>query len=329
MNMLFKTALAIAVSASAVNLAQAADYNMRLSHQLPASHHVAKALEEFAVEAEKNTGGRLDVQIFGGEQLYKASQNHVAVARGQVEAASILSLQWGGTIPEMQVFSIPYLMTRPEQLEKFPGSPAAMLLEDKLQKKGVKSIAWLLDANDSTFTSQKAPLVAPADFKGVKIRGLGRLVDTGFIAMGAAPSTMPGSEVYQGLQTGVIDAGVTSLSAVYARRYYEVQKYAVVTPLIAVYQNLVVNPRWWQGLPEEVRSGVLAAAKKAEVGLAAQGADQDPEGVAKLEQTGMSVTVHTPEQRKALEQAMQPVVVEEFMKTTADAQKLLDLVRQL
>lgn len=329
MRVAFKFAAVALLSASAFASAHAADYTMRLSHQLPASHHVAKALEQFASDVQSETGGKLEVQIFGGEQLFKAAQNYVAVARGQVEAAAIVSLQWGGTVPEMQAFSIPYLMTKARQVEKFPRSEAAKLLEGKLQEKGVINIGWLLDANNGVFTSQNAPLVAPENFKGVKIRGLSRLVDTGFIAMGAAPSTMPGSEVYQGLQTGVIDAGVTSVGAAHSRRYFEVQKYGVVTPLFTVYENLVVNPKWWSVLPDDIKADVLAAAEKAELSLLPQSDEIDPKGVAQLQEDGMTVVVHSPEQIAVMKDAMQPVVVAEFLKTTKDAQKLIDLINQL
>lgn len=326
-----KTAIALAVllSSAALSQAYAADYTMRLSHQLPASHHVAKALEQFAEDVKANTHDQVEVQIFGGEQLFKATQNHAAVARGQVEAASVVSLLWGGTVPEVQVFSIPYLMTSKEKLTNFYGSDAEKLLDEKLQKKGVTNIAWLVDANNATFTSQQKPLIEPKDFEGVKIRGLSRLSDVGFIALGAAPSTMPGSEVYQGLQTGVIDAGVSSASAVHARRYYEVQKYAVATPLLTVYQNLIVNPKWWAALPADAKAGVMKAAEAAEQTLLPKSDEVDPDGVAKLKEDGMQVTVHTPEQVQALEKLMQPPVIEEFKKTTKDGQKLIEMIKQL
>lgn len=326
-----KTALALAVlfSGTALSQAQAADYTMRLSHQLPASHHVAKALEQFAEDVKTNTNDQVEVQIFGGEQLFKATQNHAAVARGQVEAASVVSLLWGGTVPEVQVFSIPGLMTTRAQVENFYDSPAEILLNGKLQKKGVLNIGWLLDANNITFTSQKHPLVAPADFQGVKIRGLSRLSDVGFIALGAAPSTMPGSEVYQGLQTGVIDAGASSASAIHARRYYEVQKYAVATPLITVWQNLIVNPRWWASLPADVQAGIEKSVQTAERQLLPESDEIDPEGVAKLKEAGMEVTVVSGPQLQELVSIMQPPVVEEFKKTTKEGEQLIGMIKQL
>lgn len=321
--------LAILLSGAAVSQAYAAEYTMRLSHQLPASHHVSKTLEKFAEEVSTNTNGRVEVQLFPGEQLFKAAQNHAAVARGQIEAASIVGLLWGGTVPETQIFSIPGLMSSREKIKNFYGSDAQQLLDSKLQKKGVVSIGWLMDANNITFTSQSKPLINPDDFKGIKIRGLSRLSDIGFIALGAAPSTMPGSEVYQGLQTGVIDAGATSASAIYSRRYYEVQKYAVVTPLLSVFDNLVVNPRWWQSLPEDVQAGVMTAAHHAEQALIPESDQAAPERIAKLKEVGMDVTVLNPQQIEALVKVMQPPVIAEFVKTTSDGQTLVDMINKL
>lgn len=324
-----KLALAAIATTLSLGNAFAADYTMRLSHQLPPTHHVAKALEQFAADVEANTDGKVKVQIFGAEQLFKAAQNHAAVARGQVEAATIVSVSWASTIPELNVTSIPFLMTRISQLKKFPASDAAKLLNAKIEEKGVKNIAWLIDANDAVFTSSKAPLVKPEDFKGVKIRGLNKLFDTGLTAMGAAPSAMPGSEVYEALQTGVLDAGLTSASAAYARRYYEVQKFGVATPLFTVYQTLIVNPAWWNKLPAETRKGIEAAAQKAEEALLPTSDEVAPDDIARLREKGMTVVVLTPEQNKELEKAMQPAVIKAFSETSPDAAKLLDLVGKL
>ncbi|WP_437880887.1 TRAP transporter substrate-binding protein DctP [Pseudomonas sp. LRF_L74] len=308
--------------------AQAADYLMRVSHQLPNSHHVAKALETFADEVRHESKGKIDVQLFGGEQLFKATQNHMAVARGQVESALVMNMQWGGTIPEMQVFSVPYLITQRTQLEHFPDSPAAQLLERKLAAKGVTNIGWLLDASNMLFTSQNRPLQSPADFKGVKIRGLSKILDSGLIAMGAAPSTMPGSEVYQGLQTGVIDAAGSSVGAVYSRRYFEVQKYGFATSMLTVYDNLVVNPKWWNALPADMRQVVINAAKNAEHSLIPTSDEIDPAGIQRLRDAGMSIEIETPEQARALELATRPAVLGEFLKSSPDGQTLIDLISQ-
>ncbi|MDI6745781.1 MAG: TRAP transporter substrate-binding protein DctP [Rhodocyclaceae bacterium] len=312
-----------------LGLAHASEFTMRLSHQVPPTHHVAKVLDQFAEDVAKETGNRVKVQIFGSEQAFKAGQNHAAVVRGQIEAAIVTNFQWGGTIPEMNVITLPYFMTDLGRLQRFPGSEAARLLEQKLLEKGVKNIAWLYTSRQSIFTSNSKPLLTPADFKGLKVRGLSKLVDESMVAVGAAPATMPGSEVYQALQTGVIDAGLTDVSAAYSRRYYEVQKYGTVTPFFAVYFHLFVTPAWWDKLPADVRQGVERAAAKAEKDVIAVTEKTAAEAISQLKEKGMQLHVQKDAEAKQWSAVMQKPVIDAFRKTGPDSAKLIDLIEKL
>jgi C4-dicarboxylate-binding protein DctP len=309
--------------------AQAADTTMRLSHQFPPAHHSAKNMEQFAADVKANTGGKVEVQIFGAAQLYKPNQHHAAVAGGKIESAVVLSFQWGGTIPEMNVTIIPYFMSSVDKMRKFPGSEPAKMLDAKMLEKGVKNIAWLVDANDGIFTSAKAPLIKPEDFKGVKIRGLSKLWDEGLVAVGAAPSSMPGSEVYQALQTGVIDAGFTGVQAAHSRRFYEVQKFGVASNIILAYDNLIVNPEWWEKLPAGVKKGILDAVTKAEARVMPADDEIPAEHLQQLREKGMNVTALSAAQKKVMADAMQPAVVKAFSASSPDAPRLLELIRGL
>lgn len=329
MNITFPSLIAGASLLSFAVCGQAADFTMRLSHQYPPGHQMAKVLEQFASDVKAGTAGKLEVQIYGSEQLYKAAQNHAAVARGQVESAAILNFQWGATIPEMNVSSIPFLMTRADQLKKFPSSEAAALLNKKIEERGVKPIAWLVDANDGIFTSGKQVLVKPADFKGIKIRGLSKLFDAGLAAVGASPSAMPGSEVYQALESGVIDASLTGVAAAYSRRFYEVQKFGAASTIVTAYSNIVVNPAWWNKLPDDAKKTVLTAAHKAEVAMTPTSDEVDPEDIKRLKDKGMNVVVLTKAQEKELAAVMQPAVIKAFTESAPDGAKLLELVKKL
>jgi len=323
------TLLAAAAAATLAIHVQAADYTMRLSHQFPPAHHSAKNLEQFAADVKANTGGKVEVQIFGAAQLYKPNQHHAAVAGGKIESAAVLSFQWGGTIPEMNVTIIPYFMSSVDKMRKFRGSEAAQMLDAKMLEKGVKNIAWLVDANDGIFTSAKSPLIKPEDFKGVKIRGLSKLWDEGLVAMGAAPSAMPGSEVYQALQTGVIDAGFTGVQAAFSRRFYEVQKFGVASSIILAYDNLIVNPEWWGKLPADVQKGILDAVDKAEARAMPKDDEIPAEHLQQLRDKGMNVTALSAAQKKVMAEAMQPAVIKAFSLSSPDAPKLLDLINKL
>lgn len=319
-----------AMSLCLAGAATAADFTMRLSHQFPPTHQTAVNLNQFEREVEAATKGRVDVQIFGAAQLYKPNQHHPMVASGKIESAAILSFQWGGTIPEMSVTIIPYLMTSVAKQKAFIGSEAAKLLDAKMEAKGVKNIAWIVDTNDGIFTSSKKHLVTPADFTGLKIRGLNKLFDAGLSAMGAAPSAMPGTEVYQALQTGVLDAGFTGVKAAYSRKFYEVQKFGVASNIILAFDNLVVNPAWWNGLPPDIRAAIQKAADAAVQRSIRQTDGVPPEDVKVLNDNGMNTLALTRAQEKVMADAMQPAVKKEFLSATApDGVQLLQLIDRL
>lgn len=319
----------VATAGITAGAAMAQDHVMRLSHQFPPTHHTAVRLVQFEKDVEAATNGAVDVQIFGAAQLYKPNQHHAAVASGEIESAVIINLQWGGTIPEMSVTLIPYLMTSPAAQKSFMGSEAAAILDEKMSAKGILNIGWIVDTNDLIFTSSKKLLASPQDFSGVKIRGLSPLFDKGLVAIGATPVTMPGSEVYQALQTGVIDAGVTGVAAAFSRKFYEVQDYGTATPMFLAFDNLVVNPAWWNGLPDDIRASIQEAADTAVQSSIIDREGIDPKAIEDLTSAGMQAQVLTDEQAAALRDVMQPAVREAFLEDTGeDGQKLLDLLSQ-
>jgi len=313
----------IAVSASAQTV-------MRLSHQVPPAHHMSKLLDAFAADVKARTGGEVEVKIFGSEQLAKAGENFPSVARGAFEAAMSVNFQWGRTIPEMSALTIPYYFTDLEKIKKFPTSDARKFLDEKLDARGVKSVMWLYITRQSIFTSSKKPIVALDDFKGLKIRGLNALTDHALSAVGAAPSAMPGSEVYQALQSGVLDAGLTDVSAGFSRRFYEVQKFGTVAPYFSVYFHMFVNPAWWNKLPEKHRAAITAAAAKSEaeaIGVTEQTAE---DAVKQLRDKGMTLHIQSAAESKVWSATMVKPVVDAFLKEAPEGgQRIIDLLNKL
>jgi C4-dicarboxylate-binding protein DctP len=323
------TIILAAVMGLALPAASQAETVFRISHQLPPAHHIAQLIDNFAADVEARTNGAVDVEIFGASQAYKPDQHHPAVARGEIEGAISVNFQWGNTIPEMNVVTIPYFFTDLGRIERFPGSAAATMLDDKLLERGVRNLAWLFTTRQSIFTSSNAPLITVEDFEGVKIRGLNPLVDQALIAAGAAPAAMPGSEVYQALQTGVIDAGLTDVSAAYSRKYYEVQQYGTVAPFFTVYFHLYVNPAWFDGLPEAEREAISQAAAALEAEAIPLTEATAEAAIGQLEESGMTLHIQTPEESEAFALVMQPPVMEAFIESSPDAAAIIAEVEKL
>ena len=317
-------ALALATSAAAQPVV------MRISHQVPPAHHMTRLLESFAADVKARTNGGVEVQLYGSEQLAKAAENFPQVARGTIEAAMSVNFQWGTTIPEMSATLIPYAMSDLERIKRFPTSDARKFLDAKLEQRGVHSVAWLYITRQTIITSSKRPIVAIDDFKGVKIRGLNSMTDKGLAAAGAAPSAMPGSEVYQALQSGVLDAGLTDVSAGYSRKYYEVQKYGTVGPIFTIYFHMYANPAWWAKLKPEHRQAIEAAASKVEaeaIGVTEATADA---AIRDLQGKGMTIHLQTPQEQAAWRAVMEKPVRDAFLQTAPEGgPKIIELLGRL
>ncbi len=303
---------------------------MRCSHQLPPAHHIAKVIDRWAAEVETLSGGEIDVQIFGANSLVGAKQNATSVAKGDIECAFSINPQWGKTLPIMNVTLGPFKVSSLEALQKWDGSDAAKYLEEKLLTKGVRNVVWLFTTRSTAITSNGRFLIKPEDFKGVKIRGLGPVPDAGFVAMGAAPSAMSGSKVYQALSTGVIDAGLTDISAAYSRKYYEVQDHVVVLPLFSIYFHGYVNPKWYDGLSARAKAALDEAGRKAAVWAIDASEEAAAKAPGQLAEKGMQVHIATDDEIDALKAVMAPAFNKAFGDASGDeGKRLLDLLDQM
>ncbi|TRW95366.1 C4-dicarboxylate ABC transporter [Paracoccus sp. M683] len=300
---------------------------MRCSHQLPPQHEVAKVIDRWAAEVETLSGGELDVVLFGANALAKPEENIPAVAKGSFECAFSVNFQWGKTLPAMNVTLRPYAFGDVEMWRAWPESEPAAFLDGLMAQKGLHNVAWLFQNRVNVFTSSDSPLIAPADFRGVKIRGLNPAFDSGLTALGAATSSMPGSEVYQALATGVIDAGLTDIAAAYARKYYEVQKYMVTTPVISVFFNGYVNGRFYDGLSDTSKAALDQAGKSAAQWAIDTALENEALMPDMLRAEGVELHVSTAEEDEALKAIMQPAFDAAFIAEGGeDVQKLLQLV---
>lgn len=324
----FTTILAALALAAGLSTHAQAETVMRCSHQLPPAHHIAQAIDHWAALVKEESGGELDVQIFGANSLVDAGQNIVSVAKGEIECAFSLNFQWGKTLPIMMVTMAPFAFQDIELWRQWPGSEAAQYLEEKLLTKGVRNVVWLFQTNTAVFTSNERFLVKPEDFQGVKIRGLIPAFNASLEALGAAPSSMSGSKVYEALATGVIDAGLTDVAAAYARKYYEVQDHFVVLPLLSASFHGYLNEDWYQGLSDEAKGALVRAGEQAAaftVDLSEQAVNEAPE---QLRAKGVEVHIATPEEIAALEAVMRPVFDERFV-DSEEARELMELIGKL
>ena len=310
-------------------LTQAAT-EMRCSHQYAPSFPVSEVIQDWAKDVERLSEGELKVTIFGADSLIKANDNITAVAKGSVECAFSTNFQWGRTLPVMSILARPFAMPTDHVWEKFHNSELATFLEEKLSEKGVINIAWLYSSGRAVFMAKGKELIAPESFKSVKIRGFNPQFDEGLSALGAIPVTLPGSETYQALSTGVIDAGVTDITSAYSRKFYEVQDTMVSSPVLAATIHGYVNPKFYNRLSDKSKAALAQAAQIASEAAFMKTSEAARSTPDKLSEQGVKIREASDSEMAALAAVMTPAFDKRFLlETGADGARALELLGEL
>lgn len=236
---------------------------MRVSHGIPANAPIGMMLQGWAKRIEQRAAGAMRVVTFSNNQLLRSKSEVPAVARGDMEAVVISNTSWGLTDAYIAGLSRPYSFRSYAEFKDFL-SFAKIERSPSYAGLGMRRLGWVWLSEKVGFTSNGRPLVSPEDFRGVKIRGLDGLINSALIELGAAPVTMGGGEVFQSLQTNLIEASITTIQAVHQRRYFEVQDWCFAAPFYVTAFGVYVNERWWSRLPQGVQKIIAEESERLE-----------------------------------------------------------------
>lgn len=304
---LLATAGAALLTAAAPALAQS-PVVIKFSHVVAADTPKGKAAEFFAKRAAELTKGKVKVEVYPNSQLYKDKEEMEALQMGSVQMlAPSLSKFAPLGVKEFEVYDLPFIFDNYEELHKVTGGPVGKGLLDKLQPKGITGLAYW-DNGLKVFSANK-PLKTLADFKGQKMRiQSSKVLDAQMRALGAIPQVMAFSEVYQALQTGVVDGTENPPSNLYTQKMHEVQKHVSVSDHGYLGYAVVVNKPFWDKLPADVRGQLEQAMKEATKVANDSARALNDEALAKVKASGKTeVYVMTPAERLALKKALVPV----------------------
>jgi TRAP-type transport system periplasmic protein len=207
--------------------ARAETRTLKISHQFPGSGPDGgdfrdRLCRKFAETVEKRANGALKFEIYPNSSLMKTFAQFDALKKGALDLSLYPTTYAGGEIPEMNITFMPAAITSYEQAYRWKTAPIGKELSAILEAKGVKLITWMWQSGG--IASRGKPIVKPDDAKGLKIRGGSREMDMMFKAAGAATSNMPSNEIYISMQTGAIDAAVTSTSSLISFKLEELSK---------------------------------------------------------------------------------------------------------
>ncbi len=281
---------------------------IKFSHVVAADTPKGKAAEFFAKRAAELTGGKVKVEVYPNSQLYKDKEEMEALQLGSVQMlAPSLSKFAPLGVKEFEVFDLPFIFDNYNELHKVTQGAIGKNLLGKLDAKGISGLAFW-DNGFKSFSANK-PLLKPEDFKGVKMRiQSSKVLEAQMRALGALPQVMAFSEVYQALDTGVVDGTENPHSNLYTQKMYEVQKHMTVSDHGYLGYAVVVNKKFWDGLPADVRTQLNQAMQEATKVANDNAFKDNQDALGKVKASGKTeVHVLTPEQRLALKKALVPV----------------------
>jgi C4-dicarboxylate-binding protein DctP len=226
---------------------------IKFSHVVTDDTPKGKGAIRFKQLAEAKTKGRVKVEIYPNSQLYKDREELEALQLGAVQMLAPSVSKFGPLgVRKFEVFDLPYMFADNKSLEQVAEGPVGKGLFQLLEPKGIVGLAYWFNGFKE-FTANK-PLRKLDDFKGLKIRIQSSKILEGEIkAFGAIPQVMAFSEVYTALQQGVVDGEENTASNKYTQKMHEVQKHMTLSDHGVVMYAVVVNKKFWDGLPADIR----------------------------------------------------------------------------
>lgn len=328
-------AIAASIAALALGLAGPASAQspiiIKFSHVVATDTPKGKGAEKFKELAEKYTAGKVKVEVYPNSTLYKDKEELEALQLGSVQMLAPSNSKFGPLgIREFEVFDLPYILPDIKTLRKVTEGPLGTKLLKLLDAKGITGLAYW----DNGFKQMSAnkKLITPADYQGVKFRiQSSRVIQAQFKALGSLPQVMAFSEVYQALQTGVVDGQENTWSNIYTQKMHEVQKYITETNHGYIGYVVIVNKKFWDDLPADIRDQLTKAMKEATEFGNTQSQKENDDALAEIKKSGKSEIIKlTAEQSEAMRKAMEPVykdaasrigqpLIDEFLKEAKSA----------
>jgi len=286
-------------------------YIIKFSHVVAVDTPKGKAAEYLKKIVEERTKGKIKVQVYPNAVLYGDREAIEALKMNAIQMACPSFSKFTGFVPELQIFDLPFLFKNREHLYKFMDSDVGKELLQSVSRLGLVGLAYW-DNGFKQLTLDDHEIRLPKDVKGKKFRIMSsKVLEAQFKAVGASPQVLPFSEVYSALQQGVVDGQENTISNIYTKKFYEVQKYMTISNHGYLGYMLVTNQIFWNSLPKDLKKILKECVDDATQKERKWAAELNQEQLEKIK-ASKKVKIHylTPEERKVWEQAMMKIYPE-------------------
>ena len=286
--------LALAAATSMLFISPAMAETIRLGTVVSAPHPWIDAAEAFKAEVAEATDGRIDVQIFPGGQLGndQTMVDEIRIGTTDMIIGGVMNIS--PYTPEFEIFSLNYLF---EDMDKFraatsPDSPVFDYFDNAMQESGVGlKLLSLTGGGTRNLSTNTGPVTQPSDLQGIKMRVTGSRLDAEmWQSVGALTTSLPWTEIYTGLQTGVVGAFESTISGYYSSRLYEVAPYHAKTEHQVMMSHISISENRFNRFSEEDQAIILNSAQHAGEFGTEKGVEYDAEFIQEFEDLGVTVT---------------------------------------
>jgi C4-dicarboxylate-binding protein DctP len=236
---------------------------VKFSHVVAEPTPKGQGALKFKEVAEKKLPGKVSVQVFPSSQLFGDAKELEALLLGDVQFIAPSLSKFDRYTKKLQVFDLPFMFDDIGAVDRFQSSAQGKALLESMVSRGLRGLGYWHNGMKE-LSSNRDKLVRPDDVKGLKFRiQASDVLEAQFAALGANPQKMKFSEVYQALQTGVVDGQENTWSNIFSQKFHEVQKTIAETNHGVIDYMVVTNAKWWDGLPADVRKGLGEAMAEA------------------------------------------------------------------
>lgn len=306
-----KTVIRIALAVLAVllvNVAQAQERSFKFATQNPKGHPIVTGMEKFAEIVTAKSGGKVKVNLFPGGVLGSDQANVSALQGGTLEIVSLNSGILASQVKEFGIYDFPFMFANPEEADAVVDGPFGKMMHKKLEARGIVGLAYW-DLGFRNITNSRRPITRVEDIAGLKLRVIPNAINVDWVkALGANPTPMPFPEVYTALEQRAIDGQENPLTVINANKFYEVQKYAVLTNHQYNPQSVIFSKKVWDTLTNDEKKILSDAALEAAKFQRQVSREAATSALENMKKNGMQVTELSGAELAKFREKMKPVV---------------------
>jgi TRAP-type transport system periplasmic protein len=308
MKRLFLKTLAAAAAVACMGVAHAQTKTIKFANQNAKGHPVVMGMERFAELVEKNSGGKLKVNVFPGGALGSDQANVSALQGGTLEMASMNSGIFASLVKDFEIYDFPFLFGNPREADAVVDGPFGKSLHAKLEDKGIVGLGYY-ELGFRNITNSKRPITKVEDIAGLKLRVIPNAINVDWVkALDANPTPLPFPELYAALEQKAVDGQENPVATIRGAKFFEVQKHLALTNHQYNPQSVVISKKFWDTLSADEKKWIGDAVAESAKYQREQSRSAAAGILDELKKNGMQVTELPPAEVAKLREKMKPVI---------------------